>query len=183
MSAHAVDVFIFILLIPSILAVGGWFGAWELWIPGRILNRIAGPYLLYIAVAAWHFKQPWWTVLLLGLMGIAFSAAGMFELRKARMLKQAQESKARMLEQSRDWPVADAFVLYNDRIRDAEGLEVVLSYMYKVNQEECFGGESFSFAREDDAERFQVRCRERKIKVHYQQDKPEICVLDCSGMR
>jgi hypothetical protein len=182
-SANPVDVLIFIPLIPAIPVIATWFLPWERWIPDKIANKIIGPYLLYCAFAIWHFKQLWWTVLLVGLMGIAISAAAIFDLRKARMLKQARERKARMLKQARDWPVAEGFVLHNGQSRDADGLlKVTLSYMYKVNEEEFFGGESFTFTSEDDAERFESRCRERKLKVHYQQDKPEICVLDRDEM-
>ena len=89
-----------------------------------------------------------------------------------------------MLEQARNWPVAEGFVLHTGRSRDADGvLKVSLSYLYKVHDEEFFGGESFTFTSEDDAERFGSRCRERKLKVRYQRDKPEICVLDNDGMR
>ena len=89
-----------------------------------------------------------------------------------------------MLEQARGWPVAEGFVLRTAQSRDTDGsLKVSLSYLFKVRDEEFFGGESFTFKSEDDAERFESRCRERKLKVHYQQDKPEICVLEHDGMR
>ena len=58
-----------------------------------------------------------------------------------------------------------------------------LSYLYKVHDEEFLSDESFTFKSEDDVEQFQSRCRERKLKVHYRQDQPEICVLDHDGMR
>jgi hypothetical protein len=167
-SAKTVDVLTFIPLIPAIPVIALWFLPWENWIPKIIPKTIIGPHLLYCAFAIWHFKQPWWTVLLVGLMGIAISAAAIFELRKARTLKQARERKARMLEQARDWPVAEGFVLRNGQSRDAGGLlKVTLSYMYKVNGKEFFGGESFTFTSEDDAERFESKCRERKLKVHF----------------
>jgi hypothetical protein len=181
-SANSVDVLIFIPLILAIPPFG--FLPWERWIPDRIANKIIGPYLLYCAFAIWYFKQVWWAVLLVGLMGIATSAAAIFDLRKTRMLKQTRERKTRMLEQARDWPVAEGFILHNGQSRDADGFpKVTLSYMYKVNEEEFFGGESFTFTSEDDAERFESRCRERKLKVHYQQDKPELCVLVRDEMR
>ena len=183
-SAKTVDVLIFIPLIPGIPVIALWFLPWENWIPKIIPKTIIGPYLLYCAFAIRHFKQPWWIVSMVGLIGIAISAAAIFDLRKARMLKQARERKARMLEQARDWPVAEGFVLHNGQSRDADGLlKVALSYMYRVNEEEFFGGESFTFTSEDDAERVESRCREQKLKVHYQQDKPEICVLDRDEMR
>ena len=89
-----------------------------------------------------------------------------------------------MLKEARDWPVAEGFVLRSVQSRDADGvLKVTLSYMYKVHDEEFDGSESFTFTSSDDAERFESRCRERKLKVHFQQDKPEISVLDHDGMR
>ena len=183
MSARTIDVLIFVLLIPAIPVVAFWTLPWERWI-AKIPNTIIGPYLLYCAFAIWHFKQPWWIVVWVGLLGIAVSAWAIFDLRKARILKRAQERKVRMLRQARDWPVAEGFVLHTGRSRDADGvLKVTLSHMYKVHDEEFFGSDSFTFTSGDDAERFESRCRERKLKVHYQQDKPEICVLDHDGMR
>jgi hypothetical protein len=183
-SAKTVDVLIFIPLLPAIPVIAFWVLPWELWLPKTIPNKIIGPYLLYCAFAVWHFKQPWWIVSMVGLVGIAVSAAAVFDLRKARKLKQAQERKERMSKRARDWPVAEGFVLRTGQSRDAGGaLKVTLSYLYKVLDEEFYSGESFTFMSKDDAEQFESRCRERKLKVHYQQDKPEICVLDHDGMR
>ena len=184
MSARTVDVLILIPLMPAIPVIALWPLSWERWIPKIVPEKIVGPYLLYCAFAIWHFKQPWWVVLIVGLMGIGVSTAAIFDLRKTRMLKQVREKRARILQQSRGWPVAEGFVLHNGQTRDAGGLlQVTLSYMYKVNEEDFFGGQSFTFTSAEDAERFESRCRERKLKVHYQQDKPEICVLDHDEMR
>lgn len=107
-----------------------------------------------------------------GLGGIAVSAVAIFELRKARMVKQA-----------RDWPVAEGRVLHTSQSRDADGvLKVTLTYTYKVRDERFGGSESFTFTSADDAERFESVCRERKLKVHYRQDEPQTCVLDRDGM-
>lgn len=171
MSARTVDVLLFIPLIPAMC----WFLPWERW---DIPNKIVGPYLLFCAFAIWHFKQSWWVVLLYGLMGITLSANAVADLRKARILKHAQERKANLLIQSRHWPVAEGVVLHTGKSRDADGLKVTVNYMYKVHEEEFFGSETFTSTSADDAERF----KSRKVKVHYQQDKPEICVLDHDGM-
>lgn len=177
MSARTIDVLIFIPLIPAMC----WFLPWERW---AIPNKIVGPYLLFSAFAIWHFKQSWWAVSLYGLMGITLSGDAIFDLRKARMLKQAKERKARMLEQAQGWPVAEGFVLHTGQGPDADGgPKVILRYMYKADDQEFFGSESATFTSRDDAERFESRCRERRLKVHYQQDKPEICVLDHDAMR
>jgi hypothetical protein len=141
-SARTVDVLIFTPLIPAMT----WFLPWERWVPEIIPKKIVGPYLLYCAFAIWHFKQSWWIVLLFGLMGTTVSAAAIFDLRKAAMLKQARERKARMLDQARDWPVAEGFVLHAGQSRDADGVvKVTLSYMYRVHDEEFDSSESFTF--------------------------------------
>ncbi len=49
--------------------------------------------------------------------------------------------------------------------------------MYRVGDQEFFGYESATFKSREDADQFESRCKERRLKVHYQQDKPEICVL------
>ena len=104
--------------------------------------------------------------------GIAVSIMAIFDLRKARMVKQA-----------RGWPVAEGYVLNTSQIRDADGvLKVTLTYTYKVDGERFGGSESFTFSREQDAERFESGCRDRKLNVHYRQDKPDICLLDRHGM-
>lgn len=176
MSANSLDVLIFVPLILTLPPL--WLVPWERWIPDKTFNTIIGPYLLYCAFAIWHFKEPGWAFRVVGLMGATFSATAAYDLRKARILKKGRERRAKILEASQDWPVVEGLVLHNHRGRDADGLKVNLSYMYKVNSEEFFGNESFKFANEGDAQRFESRCRERKIRIHYQQDKPEICVLD-----
>jgi hypothetical protein len=179
-SATPVDVLILIPLIPAIPVIVLWPLPWERWIP----NKIIGPYLLYFAFAVWHFKQSWWMVLIIGLIGIGVSAVAIVDLRKARTSKRARETQARMLKEARGWPIAEGFVLRASRSRDADRVpKVSLSYLYKVHDEELLGGESLTFKSENDAERFESRCRERKLKVHYQQDKPEISVLDHEGNR
>jgi hypothetical protein len=183
-SANTVDVLIFIPLIPAIPVIALWILPWERWIPKIIPKKIIGPYLLYCAFAIWHFKQPWWIVSFVGFWGITVSAMAILGLRKARMLKQAQEGKARVLKQARDWPVAGGIVLHTGQSRDEDGVrKVSLSYLYKAHDEEFYGSESFTFTSEEDAEQFESKCRERKLQVHFQQDKPEISVLDHDGMR
>jgi hypothetical protein len=93
-NARNVDVLIFIPLIPAIPVIALWPLPWERWIPNVVPKKIIGPCLLYCAFAIWHFKQPWWIILIIGLVGIAVSAAAIFDLRKARRLKQARERKA-----------------------------------------------------------------------------------------
>src|SRR5438477_5239175 len=95
-SARTIDVLIFVLLVPAIPVVAFWTLPWERWI-AKIPNPIIGPYLLYCAFAIWHFKQPWWIVVWVGLLGIAISAWAIFDLRKARMLKRPARDKGKNL--------------------------------------------------------------------------------------
>lgn len=183
MSARTIDVLIFVLLIPAIPVVAFWTLPWERWI-AKVPNTIIGPYLLYCAFAIWHFKQSWWIVMWVGSLGIAVSAWAIVDLKTARSLKQARERKVRMLAQAQGWPVAEGFVLHTGQCPDENGApKVTFRYMYKVGDQECFGTDSATFASRDDAERFEFRCREGKIKVHYHYDRPEICVLDRDTMR
>jgi len=92
--------------------------------------------------------------------------------------------QARIVEQARDRPVAEGYILNTSQVRDADGvLKVTLTYTYKVDGERFGGSESFTFSSEHDAERFGSGCRDRKISVHYRENKPEICVLDRHGMQ
>jgi hypothetical protein len=103
---------------------------------------------------------------------------------EGRVEKEASERKASMLVQAQRWPVAEGFVLHTDQVPDADGTpKVTLRYMYKVDDQEFFGCVSATFTSRDDAERFESRCKERRLKVHYQQDKPEICVLNNDALR
>ncbi len=181
MSANPIDVLVFIPLIPVIPF--GWL-PWERWIPDKAFSKIIGPYLLYCAFAVWHFKLSVWGVWTIGLMGVAFSAVPVFELRKARMGKQARERRAKMLKEAQDWPVADGFVYYTGQSRDVDGVRrVTLTYTYKVHKEGFVGSESFPFTSEEDAERLESGCKGGKVRVHYRPDKPEICVLDPDGVK
>ena len=111
------------------------------------------------------------------------SAMAVLDLRKARMLRQARERKAGVLKQARNWPVAEGFVLHTRQSREGDGvLRMIVTYMYKVQDEEFVGSDAFAFTNENDAKRFESRCREQKPKVRYQPDKPQICVLDRDGM-
>jgi hypothetical protein len=182
-SARTVDVLIFIPLIPAIPVIALWPLPWERWVPKILPKKIIGPYLLYCAFAIWHFKQTWWLVSFVALWGATGSVMAIFDLRKARISRQARERKASLLNQARGWPVVEAFVLHTDQNRDAHGgPKVTVSYMYKVNDEDFYGSETFTLTSEYDAERVKSQCRERKLRVHYQPDKPEICVLDRDGI-
>lgn len=168
---NILDVLVFIPLLPAIPVIATWFLPWERWIPKRIPKKVIGPYLFYCAFAVWYFKQSWWVVLMAGLGGIVVSVIAIFELRKARMMIQAQ-----------NWPLAEGDVLGTHQSRDADGVvKVTLTYTFKVHDERFGGCESFTFSGEDDAEVFESGCRERILRVHYRQDNPDISVLDRDG--
>lgn len=175
MTAKTLDVLIFIPLIP---VIPFWFLPWHRWLP----EKIAGPYFLYCAFAIWYFKNAWWAVLIAGFFGTAFCTATILEFRKAKILKHAREERARMSKEARNWPVADGFLLHSEQRPGADGaLQLTLRYMYKVHDEEFFGIEPFTFASQQDAERFEAECRQQKLKVYYRQQNPEVCVLDLAG--
>jgi Protein of unknown function (DUF3592) len=160
----AVDVLIFIPLIPAIPVLATWLLPWEDWIPRKIPKKILGPYLLYCTFAVWHFGGPWWSLGATGLLGIGVSAMAL--------------SEARRLKHARDWPVAEGRVLGVSQSRDENGtVKVTLTYTYKVHDERYGGSESFAFIKDEDATRFEDAHRERTIKVHYRRDKPEVSVL------
>ncbi len=115
-------------------------------------------------------------------MGCATVASAIFNLRKARTLKRTREKTARLQKQARDWPSTEGFVLYTLQGGAEEALATTVNYRYRVDGEEFDGSESFTFANRQDVERFESGCRGRKVRVRYQQDKPEICVLEIESL-
>lgn len=172
MSAHTVDVLFFIPLIPAIPVIATWFLPWERWIPRKVPNKIIGPYLLYCAFAVWHFKQPWWLIVLIALWGIVVCVVAFFDVRKSRQLREAP-----------DWPIADGRVLSTRQSQNEDGrIRVTLTYGYKIHDERYGGSEFFLFTHAEDADRFQTECKERAVKLHYRADRPEFSVLIREGM-
>jgi Protein of unknown function (DUF3592) len=172
MSARTVDVLIFIPLIPAIPVIATWFLPWERWIPRKVPNKVIGPYLLYCAIAVWHFKEPWWLILFITLWGIVVCVLAFFDVRKARQLRE-----------SRDWPIADGRVLSTSQSQNDDGrIRVTLTYTYKIHDDRYGGSEFFLFTNAEDADRFQAECRERAVRLHYRADKPEVAVMVRDGM-
>ena len=64
-----VDVLILLPLIPLAPVVVTWWLPWETWIPKKVPKYVLGPYLLYAAFAAWHFKLEAFVVILLAILG------------------------------------------------------------------------------------------------------------------
>jgi len=175
--------------IPAIPIFVAWWLPWERWIPWpRLPKAIIGPYALYLFFVAFHFDDNhryWWLYYgWLAIAGVVVSVMAVVEKVEGRAAKEASERKASLLKQAQRWPVAEGLVLHIAQGPDADGApKVTLRYMYKVGDQEFFGCESATFTSRDDAERFESRCKERKLKVHYQQDEPEICVLDHDELR
>ncbi len=161
-----VDVLIFIPLIPALPVIATWFLPWERWIPKRIPKSIIGPYFLYFSFAAWHFRGPWWAVVLAAAVGIFVSVMAVFDAWKAKRLKQA-----------RDWPVVEGSVVHVHELRDDNEVKVTLTYTYRVQGKLYAGSQSFVFRKDEDAVRFKDRCRERAVQVHHRPDKPDVSVL------
>lgn len=170
MSPKMVDVLIFIPLIPALPVIATWFLPWERWIPKRIPKSIIGPYLLYCSFAAWHFWGPWWVTSLVALLGTVVSAMGVFDIWKAKRLKQA-----------RDWPAVEGSVVHVGESRDDWGVKVTLTYTYRVQGKLYAGGQSFVFRKDEDAVKFKDRCKERVARVHYRPNKPDVSVLALEG--
>jgi hypothetical protein len=172
MTAKILDVLIFIPLIPALPVIATWFLPWERWIPKKIPNAFIGPYLIYCSFAIWHFKQQWWLIMFIASWGIVVCVLAVFDVRKARQLKEV-----------RDWPVAEGRVLGTGQSQNEDGrIRVTLTYTYKINDEQYGGSEFFLFTNAEDADRFEVECKEHAVKLHYRADKPEVSVLIHEGM-
>ena len=174
--------------IPAIPVFVTWYLPWERWIPWRKLPKaVVGPYALYLFFVAFHFdnhRYGWLYYGWLAIAGVVVSIMAVVEKVEGRAEKEARERRSSMLEQAPRWPVVEGLVLHTVQGPDADGApKVTLRYLYKVGEQEFFGCESATFTSRDDAERFESRCKERKLKVHYQPEKPEVCVLDQDALR
>jgi hypothetical protein len=67
------DILILIPLIPAAPVVITWWLPCGKWIFDEVPKYLAGPYLLYAAFAAWHFKCEWWFIILLAAAGMVLS--------------------------------------------------------------------------------------------------------------
>jgi len=75
-----VDVLILIPLVPLAPIAFTWYLPWERWIPwGKLSKAVLGPYLLYVAFAAWHFKFAWWVALGAAIFGTVLSVKAVLE--------------------------------------------------------------------------------------------------------
>jgi hypothetical protein len=69
-KVSALDVLIWISLAPLLPIVVTWWLPWEKWLPERIPKYILGPYLIYAAFMAWHFKCDWFVVVVVAALGL-----------------------------------------------------------------------------------------------------------------
>ncbi len=169
MSPKTVDVLIYVPLIPAILVIGAWWLPWERWIP-RLPKNFIGPYLLYGSFAAWHFRTPWWFILLVAASGTVVCAMWVSDVWKAKRLERAC-----------DWPEVEGSVVHAGESPDLWGVKVTLIYTYRVQGKLYSGSQSFVFRKDEDAVRFKDRCKERVARVHYRPDKTDISVLALEG--
>jgi hypothetical protein len=91
--------------------------------------------------------------------------------------------KARQLKEAHDWPVAEGRALGTSQSQNEDGrIRATLTYTYKIHDERYGGSEFFVFTNAEDADRFEAKCKERAVKLHYRADKPGVSVLIREGM-
>jgi hypothetical protein len=79
------DVLILILALPALAVLVTVWLPWERWIPwARLPRLILGPYVLYVAFVAWHFRLPGWLAASLFLLGLGIIVIGIVERVKKR---------------------------------------------------------------------------------------------------
>lgn len=71
----AVDTLVLFPVIPALPIIITWWLPWEMWLRDKVPKIILGPYLCYLAFAAWYFRLHWWAVL-----GLAVWALIVFSL-------------------------------------------------------------------------------------------------------
>ncbi|HEX8815154.1 MAG TPA: DUF3592 domain-containing protein [Terriglobales bacterium] len=164
---NAIDVLVFLPLIPAIPVIATWFLPWETWIPRRVPKSIIGPYLIYCSFGIWYFKRDRWFTLGVAAFGVVVSVLAVFDARKAGQLKEAS-----------GWPVAEGQVLSTSQGRGLDGRpSVTLSYSYKVRGERHGGIQSFTLADDEAAAQFEEVCSGRALRVRYREDKPDVSVV------
>jgi hypothetical protein len=73
LRVSTLDILILIPLIPAAPVVITWWLPWGKWIFDEVPKYLTGPYLLYAAFTAWHFKCEWWFIILLAAAGMVLS--------------------------------------------------------------------------------------------------------------
>jgi hypothetical protein len=81
----SLDLAILLPVMPLAPIAITWWLPWDHWIPwGKLPKRYLGPYLLYVAFAAWHFKFDWKAVLIVAMAGTFFLVGVVWELTDKR---------------------------------------------------------------------------------------------------
>jgi hypothetical protein len=74
------DILVSVPLLPILPIVITWWLPWERWIRwNRIPKIILGPYFLYGAFAAWHFRLGWFATTVAAILGVAVLAIGIYK--------------------------------------------------------------------------------------------------------
>jgi len=80
MAMSGTDTLILVPLMPLAPVLVTWWLPWEKWIPwGDIPKFFLGPYALYAAFVAWHFKLDRWAVAVAALIGTVLSVWAVIE--------------------------------------------------------------------------------------------------------
>jgi len=77
------DIVIAIPVAPLLPVLVTWYLPWERWLPSRIPKIVLGPYLVYASFAAWHFRMPWWLVLVVAAWGLIVTLMAVTEKHSA----------------------------------------------------------------------------------------------------
>ena len=74
MKLSGLDTLVLMPVIPVVPILVTWWLPWERWVPWRkIPKAILGPYVLYIAYAAWYFDFDPWIVAMPAVWGLVLS--------------------------------------------------------------------------------------------------------------
>jgi hypothetical protein len=113
------DVLIAIPVIPLVPMFITWWLPWERWIPwGKVPKLLSGPYLLYVAFAAWHFHAHDWFVLILIVVGVILTVMGAIGKAPAAL---PSTTDKKFLKTLQDWLCAESEIMILVRYSRAAG--------------------------------------------------------------
>jgi hypothetical protein len=113
------DVLIAFPVIPLIPLFITWWLPWERWIPwGKLPKIVLGPYVLYVALAAWHFRVGGWYVLIVTIAGLILTIMGAVETAPTTLPSTTDKKFLKSLE---DWLHGDSEVMILVRYTRAAG--------------------------------------------------------------
>jgi hypothetical protein len=80
LKASTADILIGIPVVPLLPVIATWwFLPWDEWIPKKVPKVILGPYILYAAFAAWHFKFGSFFVFIIVALGVGVTVAALID--------------------------------------------------------------------------------------------------------